>query len=143
MLSFFLSGISVIGGGVVLKGGLIISKILIHRIQRKYKKYNIQKELLKSIDDLDFNNFQEKIYLVKQYDFLYKKQLFNKLKKKYKFNDKTTTDNEYFKRRFDIDYDIKQNELKEIVKREVERSLTRNTICIEDSILSINKSDSV
>lgn len=123
-----ISGLSALLGAVVYKGGATISIKYALKIKRKVEKKKLINELEKSIQNLKFLNFQNGNYKIKVYDNNYNKELYVKMKNKYRYSDEEVSNEMIFLKRFDISYtrfDSYKPYLKEMVREQVELSMKR------------------
>ena len=123
-----ISGLSALVGAVVYKGGATLSIKYALKIKRKVEKKKLINELEKSIQNLKFLNFQNGNYKIKVYDNNYNKELYVKMKNKYRYSDEEVSNEMIFLKRFDISYtrfDSYKPYLKEMVREQVELSMKR------------------
>lgn len=127
-LAILLSSLSAFGGALLYRGGAYCSLKYGEKIKRKYEKKKLSTELQNSIQNLKFLDFQNVNYKLKVYDNTYNKEQYIKMKKKYRYTDEEVNDEMKFLKRFDISYtrfDSYKPYLQQMVKEEVERSLSR------------------
>ena len=123
-----ISGLSALVGAIVYKGGATLSIKYALKIKRKVEKKKLINELEKSIQNLKFLNFQNGNYKIKVYDNNYNKELYVKMKNKYRYSDEEVSNEMIFLKRFDISYtrfDSYKPYLKEMVREQVELSMKR------------------
>ena len=114
--------------GSLIKLSYTASKILKKKYQCKKRKKKLKALLRISIENLNYTNFINVIYDIKQYDVVYNKSLFNKCKKKYFFNDVHFESLNNFNMRFDDNYLENEQYITNIIKREIELSLSRMSV---------------
>lgn len=127
-LAILLSSLSAFGGALLYKGGAFLSFKYGEKIKRRIEKKRLSMELQNSIQNLKFLEFQNVNYKLKVYDNTYNKEQYIKMKKKYRYADEEVSDEMKFLKRFDISYtrfDSYKPYLQQMVKEEVERSLSR------------------
>ena len=110
--------------GILGKFGVVGCKIAIKEIVRRKKKRKLNKKLSNSIDILDYNEFLDCIYEIKNYDNKYNKYQYNKMKKHYKFNNNIMDNRNLFLRRFDTNYNESGERIANIIRHEIERSFS-------------------
>lgn len=128
-LAILVSSLSAFGGALLYKGSAFISFKYGEKLKRKYEKTKLANELSNSIQNLKFIDFQNCNYKIKVYDNNYNKEQYVKMKKKYRYTDEETNDEMKFLKRFDISYtrfDSYKPYLQQMIKEEVERSLSRD-----------------
>lgn len=134
-IAILLSSLSAFGGALLYKGGAFLSFKYGEKIKQKYEKKRLSTELQNSIQNLKFLDFQNVNYKLKVYDNSYNKEQYVKMKKKYRYTDEEVNDEMKFLKRFDISYtrfDSYKPYLQQMVKEEVERSLSRGDNYIFD-----------
>ena len=134
-LAILVSSLSAFGGALLYRGGAFLSFKYGEKLKRKYEKTKLANELSNSIQNLKFLDFQNVNYKIKVYDNNYNKEQYVKMKKKYRYTDEEVNDEMKFLKRFDISYtrfDSYKPYLQQMVKEEVERSLSRGDNYIFD-----------
>ena len=131
--SIITAGASLLGIGMIGKGIAVIAPKLFVEINRRRIKRQLKKNIAKAIDTLNYNDFTDCVYEIQQYDIKYFKKQYNKIKNHYKFSDKVLENKTYFLRRFDSNYECNEEVLRNIVKREIELSLSKKHYNIEDT----------
>lgn len=127
-LAILVSSLSAFGGALLYRGGAFLSFKYGEKLKRKYEKTKLANELSNSIQNLKFLDFQNVNYKIKVYDNNYNKEQYVKMKKKYRYTDEEINDEMKFLKRFDISYtrfDSYKPYLQQMIKEEVERSLSR------------------
>ena len=124
-----LIGIAIGSAGLVGIGGLakvswIGIVMTIHRIKRKIKKKTLKQNLFISMNTINYNDFINVMYKIKNYDDEYHKNLYIKVQKQFFFNEKHFEDLHSFQRRFDSSFSKKEEMLKKLVLCEIEKSLS-------------------
>ena len=119
-----ISGVSTIGAVGLSRISYVVFFTLEGFLKRKNKKKKLKKQLYKSIKDLDYIDFVNTIYEIKNYDDEYKRTLFIKVKKQFFFNNKQIEDVDFFMKRFNDNF-IKNEELKKMIHEEVSLILSQ------------------
>jgi len=115
----------VVGGSLITKVGLSVGKYTFNDALRRYKKRKLKKELSLTIDKLDYQAFLDVVYKIQNYDRKYSKTQYQKCQKQLKFSNKILTDKQYFLRRFDIEYETNPDFIKNVIREEIELSLSK------------------
>ena len=128
-MSVILVGIVGLVGIVIGSAGFKLTyegtRISYKYIKRKQKKKNLKNILFQNMNNLNYNEFINTIYKIKQYDERYNKNLFIKIQKQFFFTEKHFENFSTFERRFDSSYYNKQAKLKEMIKNEIELSISQ------------------
>lgn len=119
-----------IGIGALLVGtgkvAIIFSKKTIKVLKQKQLKKQLEIELRNNISTLNYNEFLNTIYKIKNYDEHYNKYLYVKMKKLLFFNDNHTESFNSFNRRFNSSYNDEEEHIIELIKREISLSYSQN-----------------
>ena len=115
---------SVITFGGLIKFSLLVSKRVVSQYKRKKKKKKLKKEIADSIDNANYHNFVNVIYEIKTYDDKYNKNLYVKCKNQYSFREIHYSTLKNFSRRFSDNYEEQQQMFEEMVKSQIELSLS-------------------
>ena len=115
---------SVAGVGTLIKVSIEVSKSVIKKIRRTKEKKVLKINIKESIENLNYTNFVNVIYQIKQYDDKYNKNMYVKVKNQYLFGQVHIDNLHYFKRRFDSDYIENEKYIKELIHKELSLSLS-------------------
>ncbi len=116
---------SVVGIGLLGKVVFYGGQRGFYEVVRRKQKNKLKKKLSKSIDELNYNDFLDCIYTMKNYDNKYYKNQFNKSKSFYKFSDNILENKNNFLRRFDSNYCESEDRIAKLVRYEIEASLSK------------------
>ncbi len=123
-------GIAIGAGSLIGLGGLakaiwVGTSFSIIRIKRKLKKKKLKERLFLNMNSLNYTEFVNIMYEIKNYDDEYHKNLYIKVQKQYFFTEKHFDCFGSFLRRFDSSYKTKQEELVKMIQYEVEKSISQ------------------
>lgn len=124
IITVLASVMSLLGAGVLVKGGSLISKKVFKFGIRKKIKKRLKIKLNDSIKTLNYNLFIDTIYEIKSYDRKYYKNLYLRMKEHYRFNERTVETKKSFMRRFDKDFEEDKEYIANIIREEIEKSMT-------------------
>lgn len=126
LVSGMLIGVgSLIGLGGLAKAIWIGTSFGIKRIKRKLKKKKLKERLFINMNCLNYTEFVNIMYEIKNYDDKYHKNLYVKVQKQYFFTEKHFDCYSSFLRRFDSSFKTKQEELVKMIHYEVEKSISQ------------------
>lgn len=115
---------SVLGVGTLTKITIEVTKKVVNKIRRTKVKKVLKIRIKDSIENLNYTNFVNVIYQIKQYDDEYKKNMYSKIKNQYLFSEVHINNLNDFKRRFDNDFVGNEHYIKELIQREISLSLS-------------------
>lgn len=125
VLGIGIGAISLMGIGGLGKITWIGIRLTLSRFKRKKSKKKLKDRLNLSMTNLNYTEFIDIIYEIKNYDDNYHKNLYVKVKKQFFFNENNFDCLKSFQRRFDSSFDIKQENLKKMIHYEVELSISQ------------------
>ncbi len=125
ILGIGIGAVSLISIGGFVKITWVGITLTLLRLKRKKSKKNLKQRLNFSMINLNYTEFIDIIYEIKNYDDKYHKKLYVKVKTQFFFNEKHFDCLKSFQRRFDSSFDIKQENLKKMIHYEVELSISQ------------------
>lgn len=125
VVGIVVGGASFIGMAGLMRYGITTTQNIMKKIRQRKEKKDIKKRFKIIIENVNYTQFVNIMYEIKTYDNINNKNMLIKLKREYGFNDNHILSLNNFRMRFDINFDEKTKMLKEMIRREIELSISR------------------